>query len=110
MKGVDAVAHTASPFYTSGVKDPQELIDPAYKGTTGVLKSLKKNKCVRRRPRRGLPFPLGEEIYAEHFVATNANELSSPRQWLRLSAATPKKLLTSGSSVPPPSAMNIDFA
>lgn len=44
VKGVDAVAHTASPFYTSNVKDPQELIGPAVKGTTGVLRSIQKHK------------------------------------------------------------------
>ncbi|WVQ81865.1 hypothetical protein IAT38_003992 [Cryptococcus sp. DSM 104549] len=43
VKGVDAVAHLASPFYFLGVKDPQELIGPAVKGTTGVLKSIQKN-------------------------------------------------------------------
>ncbi|WVR07601.1 hypothetical protein IAU60_004643 [Kwoniella sp. DSM 27419] len=43
VKGVDAVAHLASPFYTQGVKDPQELIGPAMKGTTGILKSVQKN-------------------------------------------------------------------
>ncbi|RSH88686.1 methylglyoxal reductase (NADPH-dependent) gre2 [Saitozyma podzolica] len=49
VKGVDAVAHTASPFYTSNVKDPQELIGPAVKGTTGVLKSIQKhNPNVQR--------------------------------------------------------------
>ncbi len=26
VKGVDAVAHLASPFYTANVKDPQELV------------------------------------------------------------------------------------
>ncbi|WWD19049.1 hypothetical protein CI109_103507 [Kwoniella shandongensis] len=43
VKGVDAVAHLASPFYVSDVKDPQELIGPAVKGTTGILKSIQKN-------------------------------------------------------------------
>ncbi|CAD6566020.1 MAG: methylglyoxal reductase (NADPH-dependent) gre2 [Tremellales sp. Tagirdzhanova-0007] len=49
VKGVDAVAHTASPFYTTGVKDPQELIQPAVKGTTGIMKSIQKSnpKCKR---------------------------------------------------------------
>jgi nucleoside-diphosphate-sugar epimerase len=44
VKDVDAVAHLASPFYVAGVKDPQELIGPALKGTTGVLKSIQKIK------------------------------------------------------------------
>jgi nucleoside-diphosphate-sugar epimerase len=38
----DAVVHTASPFFF-GHKDPvKEVLDPAIKGTTGVLKSIKK--------------------------------------------------------------------
>ncbi|AAW43616.1 hypothetical protein CNBE3560 [Cryptococcus deneoformans B-3501A] len=49
VKGIDAVAHLASPFYISNVKDPQELIGPAVKGTTGVLKSIQKeNPKVKR--------------------------------------------------------------
>lgn len=42
VKGVDAVAHTASPFHFQA-EDPQDLIDPAVKGTIGVLKSIEKN-------------------------------------------------------------------
>jgi len=49
VKGVDAVAHLASPFYVSGVKDPQELIGPAVHGTTGVLKSIQKNNPKIKR-------------------------------------------------------------
>ncbi|ORY35639.1 D-lactaldehyde dehydrogenase [Naematelia encephala] len=49
VKGVDAVAHLASPFYTTGVKDPQELIGPAVKGTTGILKSIQKNNPQVKR-------------------------------------------------------------
>ena len=45
VKGVQAVAHTASPFHFN-VTDPQQLIDPAVKGTTGILKSIQKNKWV----------------------------------------------------------------
>jgi nucleoside-diphosphate-sugar epimerase len=44
VQGVDAVAHLASPFYTEGVKDPQELIGPAIKGTVEVLESIQKYK------------------------------------------------------------------
>jgi len=43
VKGVQAVAHTASPFHFN-ITDPQELIGPAVKGTTGILKSIQKNK------------------------------------------------------------------
>ncbi|ODN86556.1 D-lactaldehyde dehydrogenase [Cryptococcus wingfieldii CBS 7118] len=49
VKGVNAVAHLASPFYVFNIKDPQELIGPAVKGTTGVLESLQKyNPDVKR--------------------------------------------------------------
>ena len=43
VKDVDAVAHTASPFHFKA-SHPDELIGPALKGTTGVLKSIQKNK------------------------------------------------------------------
>ncbi|PBK61525.1 D-lactaldehyde dehydrogenase [Armillaria solidipes] len=42
VKGVDAIAHTASPFHLNAV-DPQELIGPAVKGTVGMLASALKN-------------------------------------------------------------------
>ncbi|KAG7439978.1 NAD(P)-binding protein [Guyanagaster necrorhizus] len=42
VKGVDAIAHTASPFHLKAV-DPQELIGPAVKGTVGMLASALKN-------------------------------------------------------------------
>lgn len=45
VKDVEAVAHTASPFHFNA-SDPKELIDPAYKGTTGILKSIQKVKYV----------------------------------------------------------------
>ncbi|GFZ49479.1 Putative uncharacterized oxidoreductase [Saitozyma sp. JCM 24511] len=49
VRGVDAVAHLASPFYTEGVKDPQELIGPAIKGTVEVLESVQKyNPGIKR--------------------------------------------------------------
>ncbi|KAG9015707.1 methylglyoxal reductase (NADPH-dependent) gre2 [Tulasnella sp. 427] len=38
--GVDAIQHTASPV-TFEADDPQELIGPAVKGTTGILESIK---------------------------------------------------------------------
>ena len=48
MKGVDAIAHTASPFQFN-VSDPRELIDPAILGTTGILESaLKHGQHVKR--------------------------------------------------------------
>ncbi|CAE6401041.1 unnamed protein product [Rhizoctonia solani] len=41
VKGVDAVAHTASPFHFQA-DDPQTLIEPAVKGTIEVLASVHK--------------------------------------------------------------------
>ncbi|CDO69083.1 hypothetical protein BN946_scf184992.g32 [Trametes cinnabarina] len=41
VKGVDAIEHTASPFYLKAV-DPEEVIVPAVHGTTSVLKSAQK--------------------------------------------------------------------
>ncbi|KAK1235164.1 hypothetical protein PQX77_001621 [Marasmius sp. AFHP31] len=41
VKGVDAVEHLASPFHMNA-DDPNELIEPAVKGTVGVLESVKK--------------------------------------------------------------------
>ncbi|KAF5363173.1 hypothetical protein D9758_008392 [Tetrapyrgos nigripes] len=48
VKGMDAIEHTASPFHFNA-DDPQELIGPAVKGTTGILQSaLKFGKDVKR--------------------------------------------------------------
>ncbi|KAK0229941.1 hypothetical protein EDD85DRAFT_125874 [Armillaria nabsnona] len=48
VKGVHAIAHTASPVQLS-VSDPQELIVPAVKGTVGMLTSAAKyGSSVRR--------------------------------------------------------------
>ncbi|CAK5279249.1 unnamed protein product, partial [Mycena citricolor] len=48
VKGVQAIAHTASPFHFQA-EDPAVLIDPAVKGTVGMLKSVLKNgKDVKR--------------------------------------------------------------
>ena len=49
MQGCDIVIHTASPFFISGVKDPEkELIKPAQQGTINVLETAKKISCVKR--------------------------------------------------------------
>ncbi|KAH8109989.1 NAD-binding protein [Phellopilus nigrolimitatus] len=42
VQGVDAIAHTASPFHFSA-DDPNELIGPAVKGTVGILESALKH-------------------------------------------------------------------
>ncbi|KAG6855973.1 hypothetical protein H0H87_008871 [Tephrocybe sp. NHM501043] len=42
VKGVDAIAHTASPFYLTAAS-VNELIGPAVNGTVGILKSAVKN-------------------------------------------------------------------
>ncbi|KDQ65079.1 hypothetical protein JAAARDRAFT_247410 [Jaapia argillacea MUCL 33604] len=48
VKGVDAIEHTASPFHLN-CDDPQEFIEPAVKGTVGVLQSaLKYGSTVKR--------------------------------------------------------------
>ncbi|ODN78405.1 hypothetical protein L202_04044 [Cryptococcus amylolentus CBS 6039] len=49
VKGVDAVAHTASPFSITKVEDPQDLINPAVQGTIGILKSVQKNNPSIKR-------------------------------------------------------------
>ncbi|KAL0566202.1 hypothetical protein V5O48_015813 [Marasmius crinis-equi] len=41
VKGVDAVEHVASPFHFNA-DDPNELFEPAVKGTVGILESIKK--------------------------------------------------------------------
>ncbi len=42
VQNVDAVAHTASPFHLQG-SDPDQLLIPAIKGTTGILGSILKH-------------------------------------------------------------------
>ncbi|KAG6830276.1 hypothetical protein H0H92_001542 [Tricholoma furcatifolium] len=42
VKGVDAIAHTASPFYLTAAS-VKELIEPAVNGTVSILKSAAKN-------------------------------------------------------------------
>ncbi|KAJ7829525.1 NAD-P-binding protein [Mycena olivaceomarginata] len=41
VKGVDAIEHTASPFHFQA-DDPAELLEPALKGTVGILESARK--------------------------------------------------------------------
>jgi len=48
VKGVDAIAHTASPFHYNAI-EPDELIVPAVRGTTSILNSaLKHGTSVKR--------------------------------------------------------------
>ncbi|THU93784.1 NAD(P)-binding protein [Dendrothele bispora CBS 962.96] len=48
VKGVDAIEHVASPVHFSA-DDPQEIIEPAVKGTTEILKSvIKYGQDVKR--------------------------------------------------------------
>ncbi|KAH9017028.1 hypothetical protein EDB84DRAFT_1567010 [Lactarius hengduanensis] len=42
VKGIDAIAHTASPFHYNAI-DPDELIVPAVQGTTSILNSALKH-------------------------------------------------------------------
>lgn len=49
MRGCEMVIHTASPFFISGIKNPEEeLIRPAKEGTRNVLESAKRNPAVQR--------------------------------------------------------------
>ncbi|KAI0314138.1 D-lactaldehyde dehydrogenase [Amylostereum chailletii] len=48
VKGVDLVEHTASPFHFN-VKEPEDLIVPAVRGTTGILESVKKHGSSVKR-------------------------------------------------------------
>jgi nucleoside-diphosphate-sugar epimerase len=47
VKGVDGIAHTASPFHFN-VTDPYELINPAVQGTVNILRSALKEPKVQR--------------------------------------------------------------
>ncbi|KAK4993696.1 hypothetical protein LTR50_000307 [Elasticomyces elasticus] len=49
VDGVDGVIHTASPFVVQVQDNEKELLDPAIKGTVGILTSIqKKNPDVKR--------------------------------------------------------------
>lgn len=49
MKECDLVIHTASPFFITGIKNPEEeLIRPAREGTRNVLESARRNPMVKR--------------------------------------------------------------
>ena len=49
MQDCELVIHTASPFFVTGIKNPEdELIRPAKDGTRNVLESAKRNSTVKR--------------------------------------------------------------
>jgi nucleoside-diphosphate-sugar epimerase len=49
MQGCELVMHTASPFFITGVKNPEEeLIRPAKEGTRNVLETAKRTSTVKR--------------------------------------------------------------
>ncbi|KAK7002479.1 D-lactaldehyde dehydrogenase [Favolaschia claudopus] len=48
VKGVDAIEHTASPFHFKA-EDPAELLEPAVKGTVGILESARKHGTSVKR-------------------------------------------------------------
>jgi nucleoside-diphosphate-sugar epimerase len=50
----DAVIHTASPFHFN-IKDPSDFLDPAIKGTIGLLNAIKKGAPLVKRVVRGIP-------------------------------------------------------
>jgi nucleoside-diphosphate-sugar epimerase len=49
VKDVDGVIHTASPFVMEVENNERDLLDPAVKGTTEILKAIKKNNPVVKR-------------------------------------------------------------
>lgn len=49
MQDCELVIHTASPFFLTGIKNPEaELIRPAIEGTRNVLETAKRNPTVKR--------------------------------------------------------------
>jgi hypothetical protein len=47
MQGCELVIHTASPFFITGIKNPEtKLIKPALEGTRNVLSSASKTPSV----------------------------------------------------------------
>ena len=49
MRGCELVIHTASPYFITGIKNPEEeLIRPAREGTRNVLESAKRTPTVKR--------------------------------------------------------------
>jgi len=49
MKDCELVIHTASPFFITGINDPEEeLIRPAKEGTKNVFESVNRNLSVKR--------------------------------------------------------------
>ena len=49
MRDCELVIHTASPFFITGIKNPEEeLIQPAREGTKNVLESAKRTLTVKR--------------------------------------------------------------
>ncbi|KAF2489378.1 NAD(P)-binding protein [Lophium mytilinum] len=49
VKDVDGVIHTASPFVMEVENNERDLLDPAVKGTTEILKAIKKNNPAVKR-------------------------------------------------------------
>jgi len=49
IDGLEAVIHTASPFHFNVTDNKKDLLDPAIIGTTGLLKSIKKNATTVKR-------------------------------------------------------------
>lgn len=49
VQGCELVIHTASPFFLTGIKNPEdELIKPAREGTRNVLEAAKRSPTVKR--------------------------------------------------------------
>ncbi|KAF8880900.1 hypothetical protein CPB84DRAFT_1792190 [Gymnopilus junonius] len=90
VKGVDAIAHTASPFH-SNVKQPEEFLRPAIQGTVGMLKSALKNGSKVKR------------IVVTSSTASILNPSDKPsvlseRDW---NTSSPKEVEEKGADAPP---------
>ncbi|BBN11651.1 protein MpDFR-like13 [Marchantia polymorpha subsp. ruderalis] len=49
VEGADGVFHTASPFFLTGITDPEvQLVGPALQGTLNVLRSVSRCKSAKR--------------------------------------------------------------
>ncbi|PPQ88274.1 hypothetical protein CVT25_005437 [Psilocybe cyanescens] len=90
VKGVDAIAHMASPFHAN-VKDPEEFLRPAVQGTVGILKSAVKN---------------GDKVKRVVITSSCASIMSPPDKPTKFSeldwnTLSPKQVEEQGSNTPP---------
>ena len=96
MQGCELVIHTASPFINNTKNPVKDLIDPALKGTTNVLNSVKKTETVKRvvltsscvamygNAKDLLDYP-NQTMTEEHWNTTS-NETESPYNYSKVLA------------------------